>query len=81
MNGASLSHFIQVDDIPLSRPKRNIARDFSDGGMLAVLPLSCLSLVLEANFRLLKCSADGGGSQVLLPTACGAAQLLGRQQL
>jgi hypothetical protein len=23
----------QVDEIPLSRPKRNIARDFSDGGM------------------------------------------------
>lgn len=22
-----------VDEIPLSRPKRNIARDFSDGGM------------------------------------------------
>ena len=22
----------QVDDIPLSRPKKNIARDFSDGG-------------------------------------------------
>jgi hypothetical protein len=21
-----------VDDIPLSRPKKNIARDFSDGG-------------------------------------------------
>ncbi len=24
----------QVDEIPLSRPKRNIARDFSDGGEL-----------------------------------------------
>jgi hypothetical protein len=23
----------QVDEIPLSRPKRNIARDFSDGGV------------------------------------------------
>lgn len=23
-----------VDEIPLSRPKRNIARDFSDGGKL-----------------------------------------------
>ena len=23
-----------IDEIPLSRPKRNIARDFSDGGKL-----------------------------------------------
>lgn len=25
--------YVWVDSIPLSRPKRNIARDFSDGGM------------------------------------------------
>jgi len=25
-----------VDEIPLSRPKRNINRDFSDGGMCAL---------------------------------------------
>ena len=25
-----------VDEIPLSRPKRNIARDFSDGGKAAI---------------------------------------------
>lgn len=25
-----------VDEIPLSRPKRNIARDFSDGGKLFI---------------------------------------------
>jgi hypothetical protein len=25
-----------VDSIPLSRPKRNIARDFSDGGMICL---------------------------------------------
>lgn len=25
--------YIWVDSIPLSRPKRNIARDFSDGGL------------------------------------------------
>lgn len=25
---------MQVDEIPLSRPKRNIARDFSDAGVL-----------------------------------------------
>jgi hypothetical protein len=27
--------YIWVDSIPLSRPKRNIARDFSDGVLLA----------------------------------------------
>ncbi len=25
-----------VDEIPLSRPKRNIARDFSDGGNVTI---------------------------------------------
>lgn len=35
---------MQVDEIPLSRPKRNIARDFSDGGKLpSVLPMPALS--------------------------------------
>ena len=28
----------QVDEVPLSRPKKNIARDFADGGN-ALLPL------------------------------------------
>lgn len=27
--------YMWVDDIPLSRPKRNIARDFSDGVLVA----------------------------------------------
>jgi hypothetical protein len=27
-----------VDEIPLSRPKKNISRDFSDGGKLLVMP-------------------------------------------
>jgi hypothetical protein len=32
--GSEVSHVIfQVDETPLSRPKRNIARDFSDGGV------------------------------------------------
>lgn len=32
----------QVDDIPLSRPKRNISRDFADGGtLLKALGISC----------------------------------------
>jgi cytochrome c553 len=26
-----------IDEIPLSRPKRNLNRDFSDGGILAFL--------------------------------------------
>jgi hypothetical protein len=34
-----------VDQIPLSRPKKNIARDFSDGVLLAeVSPISVTSL-------------------------------------
>jgi hypothetical protein len=30
--------YMWIDQIPLSRPKRNIARDFSDGGMRSVFP-------------------------------------------
>jgi len=33
---------LQVDEIPLSRPKRNIARDFSDGGDTSVACGPCL---------------------------------------
>ena len=33
-----------VDEIPLSRPKRNIARDFSDGGKFFLLILYFLLL-------------------------------------
>jgi hypothetical protein len=36
-----------VDEIPLSRPKRNIARDFSDGGEDAELPLDCSPLAIN----------------------------------
>jgi len=37
-----------VDEIPLSRPKRNIARDFSDGGIfIYVFKFSTLVLVAE----------------------------------
>ncbi len=33
MNDEQLqSVYVWVDSIPLSRPKRNISRDFSDGG-------------------------------------------------
>jgi hypothetical protein len=33
----------QVDDIPLSRPKKNIARDFSDGGEQSAGRSTCLA--------------------------------------
>ena len=41
-----------VDEIPLSRPKRNIARDFSDGGKLIFsislfFPISILNLTFS----------------------------------
>ena len=35
--------YLWVDNIPLSRPKRNLSRDFSDGGVrLCVSPCSVL---------------------------------------
>lgn len=37
-----------IDEIPLSRPKRNISRDFSDGGRF-ILPL--LNSILEQNIQ------------------------------
>lgn len=38
--------YLWVDNIPLSRPKRNLSRDFSDGGVhLSVCALLCVSLV------------------------------------
>lgn len=37
-----------VDDIPLSRPKRNIARDFSDGGALAAVVVVVVRLRISA---------------------------------
>jgi hypothetical protein len=36
-----------VDEIPLSRPKRNIARDFSDGGKIIINKNTLLVLVAE----------------------------------
>ena len=50
-----------VDEIPLSRPKRNIARDFSDGG----------NPLLRTHLS----SPRGGDSQALPATPRGAAQL------
>ena len=38
MDEAELQHlYAWIDEIPLSRPKRNITRDFSDGVMIAEL--------------------------------------------
>ncbi|PFH33429.1 SPEF1 family protein [Besnoitia besnoiti] len=42
---AELYHW--VDSIPLSRPKRNISRDFSDGVLMAELVNHCLPRVAE----------------------------------
>jgi hypothetical protein len=36
-----------VDEIPLSRPKRNIARDFSDGGKIIINKNTLIVLVAE----------------------------------
>ena len=33
--------YVWIDSIPLSRPKRNIARDLSDGGACVRLRASC----------------------------------------
>ncbi len=55
-----------VDEIPLSRPKRNIARDFSDGGNLNSLsPL----------IKMLMISVGGGTSEALHSSLGGVAQL------
>ena len=50
-----------VDEIPLSRPKRNIARDFSDGGK----PI--IHLILDS-----ACRRD---CEELHPSLSGVAQL------
>lgn len=39
-----------VDEIPLSRPKRNIARDFSDGGTLSSLTFPVLMAEVVKHF-------------------------------
>ena len=38
-----------IDEVPLSRPKKNIARDFSDGGMKSI---HCLIVLIEMCFML-----------------------------
>lgn len=39
-----------IDEIPLSRPKKNISRDFSDGGSLDILAGCYLIHVLTSPF-------------------------------
>lgn len=41
--------YLWVDNIPLSRPKRNLSRDFSDGG---VRPSVCVCVRVRARARL-----------------------------
>lgn len=78
----------QVDDIPLSRPKKNIARDFSDGGVCARRPAirSIPGLYATLQPRLCAayqpahspspCRSSGGRNRVpFLPEAGGTSQL------
>lgn len=68
----------QVDEIPLSRPKRNIARDFSDGGEMCakgIDGLGCLRCPFTITASAMQCSATGRNCAPLLPQASGAAQL------
>jgi hypothetical protein len=58
-----------VDDIPLSRPKRNICRDFSDGGMYGLL------MMLRLANEFLSTSDDGGSMCAFLPQNGRATQL------
>lgn len=52
-----------VDEIPLSRPKRNIARDFSDAGML--LPILTLSNSPSGRDHKALPAPSGGAPQLL----------------
>ena len=58
-----------IDEIPLSRPKRNIGRDFSDGGVVFVaastLYASPSNSLLLASLR----SAGGGAHSSFFPKA------------
>ncbi len=58
-----------IDDIPLSRPKRNIGRDFSDGG----LSIYSSKIVMNLTTLMLCDSLGGGVGCTLLPQAGGAA--------
>lgn len=51
--------YLWVDNIPLSRPKRNLSRDFSDGGVhLSMCALLCVSRVfvfVDTFFVIVRC--------------------------
>lgn len=69
-----------LDTVPLSRPRRNIARDFSDGGWscgdTARWPGRAMSpAVPPAACPRCPRSAGGRGGEILLPLHGGAAQL------
>ena len=53
--------YVWVDDIPLSRPKRNIARDFSDGVLVAEV---CADRATMSSDSLLRHFAPSGDTLV-----------------
>lgn len=59
-----------VDEIPLSRPKRNIARDFSDGGNEFFHDQHMFQIKehFYFDFITLLCSTDGRSSKALHPS-------------
>ena len=47
----SFSFFLLVDEIPLSRPKRSITRDFSDGVLMAEVVHHYFPKLVESKFN------------------------------
>lgn len=43
-----------VDEVPLSRPKRNMARDFSDAGMVQTMVVLMAELVAHFNPKIVE---------------------------
>ena len=50
----SFSFFLLVDEIPLSRPKRSITRDFSDGVLMAEVVHHYFPKLVESKFNRIK---------------------------
>jgi hypothetical protein len=63
-----------VDEIPLSRPKRNIARDFSDGGKIFSIS-SQFKFYIKISKKDKFHSACGRGCETFLPSLGGDSQL------
>jgi hypothetical protein len=74
MDETELQHlYAWIDGIPLSRPKRNIGRDFSDGGKPQAYARSHVRPAQPG--CLMRHSAGGRGRESFRPTARGASQL------